>query len=500
MTPRPFTVLLVSPDRVRLRRLTRFLDVFGYDVRQAKSAQLAQTAAAAAHPDFLIVDGTQSPFDRGLCQAVRRLWPARWTYSLLLMSQPEVGDVTAALEAGFDDFLTSPLAFGELLARLRAGARWLAYESRLAEQSGIDPRTGLANRAALARALVQRGEGAVGAIGWLALFDLDYFQQAIDQLGRSGAAAAVRHAAEVIQQAAQGTAALVAAVGDDQFAVLLPASDEARATSWCQQALAKLASTPLAGPAEARAQTPDRGQGGGPTCEHALGSGSGAAWTLTASCGLAEVTAGETLDVAWVRVQRALQLAKASGRDCVVATSEVDREAEAWAALAAEGQLFQTTLARDVMQPCPLLLSADETVDRAYSLLAQTGLGHVPVVDAEGRLAGIVGRDELAAARLRGRARPPGSGHSSLRLVRQVMRTEVPRFDEAAPLAELLEFFTDETATLAVVVRDKRPLGLVHCHALAALNERLTADHFVAASPPSGTSADLLVPDLAMAD
>lgn len=474
MTPRPFTVFLVSADRLRLRRLTRFLDVFGYDVRQATSAQQAQTAAAAAHPDFLIVDGTRAAADSALCQAVRRLWPSRATYSLLLVEQPEVGDITAALEAGFDDFLACPLAFGELLARLRAGARWLAYETRLAEQTGIDPRTGLANRATLAGALTRCGEGATGAIGWLALLDLDYFQRAIDQLGRCGAEELLRQAGQVLQQAANGTAALVAAWGDDQFAVLLPASDEARAKEWCQQALGSLAGLSVAG--------------------------AGGSWTLTASCGLTEVAAGEALEVAGVRVQRALQLAKASGRDVVVSASEVDREAEAWAALAAEGQLFQTTLARDVMQPCPLLLSAEETVELAYSLLVQSGLAHVPVVDAEGRLAGVAGRDQLAAARLRERARPAGSGHPSLRLVRQVMMTEVPRFEETTPLAELLEFFTDETATLAVIVRDKRPRGLVHCHALAALNERLTADHFAAAQPPSGTSADLLVPDLAMAD
>jgi two-component system cell cycle response regulator len=474
MTPRPFTVLLVSPDRLHLRRITRFLDVFGYDVRQATSVSQAQAAAAAAHPDFLIVDGTASFADGALCQAVRRSWPGRPTYSLLMVEQPEVGDITAALEAGFDDFLALPVAFGELLARLRAGARWLAYETRLAEQSGVDPRTGLANRAALASALTQRSKGAAGAIGWLALLDLDYFQRVVDQLGRGGAEELLRQAAQIVQRAAQDSGALVAAWGDDQFAVLLPASDEGRAKSWCQQVLSSLAGTALAGPA--------------------------AGWSLTASCGLTEVAAGEALEVVAVRVQRALALAKASGRDCVVSTSEVDREAEAWAALAAEGQLFQTTLARDVMHPCPLLLSAEETVELAHSLLVQTGLAQVPVVDAEGRLVGVVGRDQLAAARLRGRVRPAGSAHSSLRLVRQVMTTDVPRFEETTPLAELLEFFTDETATLAVIVRDKRPRGLVHCHALAALNERLTADHFVGSRPLAGTSDDLLVPDLAMAD
>ena len=56
-----------------------------------------------------------------------------------------------------------------------------------------------------------------------------------------------------------------------------------------------------------------------------------------------------------------------------------------------------------------------------------------------------------------------------MRLVRHVMSTELTRFDEQTPLAELMD-------------------------------ERLSADNFTSAKPRTGTSADLLVPDLAMAE
>src|SRR5207237_1201364 len=164
----------------------------------------------------------------------RRVWPQGYTYSLLLSERLDVGDATAALEAGFDDFLAAPIVFGELLARLRAGARFIEYERRLAEQSGLDVLTGLADKAAL-------------------------------------------------------------------------------------------------------------------------------------TSGLTEVSAGEALEVVEARVQRALALAKSSGRNCVVTSGEVDRDADAWAAFAAEGKLFETTLARDVMHLCPLLLHLDETLDHALA-------------------------------------------------------------------------------------------------------------------------------------
>ena len=154
------------------------------------------------------------------------------------------------------------------------------------------------------------------------------------------------------------------------------------------------------------------------------------------------------------------------------------------------------------MHPCPLLLHLDETLEHAHALLSQTGLIHAPVVDADNKLAGIVSIDQLSAAKLRN---PKPRGHSgnsssSVRLVRHVMTTDVTHFDETTPLAELMEFFTGESATLAIIVRGKKPRGLVHCQALAALERRLTADHFASTKPRTATSADLMVPDLAMAE
>jgi two-component system, cell cycle response regulator len=476
MNPRPFTILIVSPDRVSLRRLSKFLDVFGYDVRQATDGEKAVAAAEAARPDFLILDGSSGqPADLQLCRAIRRVWPQGYTYSLLLAERPEVGDITAALEAGFDDFLAAPIVFGELLARLRAGARFIEYERRLAEQSGLDLNTGLADKAALTTELHRRSQGAKGAIGWLTMIDLDYFQRIADRLGKAGAQELLRQVAQHIRGRTQSDY-FSAGLGEDRIAIIMPPSTGETAAGWCEQTLKSLA--------EMTFTVADH--------EH----------RLTASCGLSEVTAGETLEVVQARVQRAVQLAKASGRNCVVTSGEVDRDADAWASFAADGKLFNTTVARDVMHPCPLLLHLDETLDQAHALLSQTGLAHAPVVDPESKLAGIVSLDQLASARLRN-PKPRSSNssnNSSVRLVRHVMSTDVTRFDETTPLSELMEFFTGESATLAIIMRDKKPRGLVHCHALAALNERLTADHFANTKPRTGTSADLLVPDLAMAE
>ena len=80
-------------------------------------------AAEAARPDFLVVDGSSGqPADLQLCRAIRRVVPQSYTYSLLLSEQPEVGDITAALEAGFDDFLAAADRVRRALGPAAAGA------------------------------------------------------------------------------------------------------------------------------------------------------------------------------------------------------------------------------------------------------------------------------------------------------------------------------------------------------------------------------------------
>ena len=45
MNSNNYTILIVSPDRVMLRRLTKFLEVFGYEVLQATGAREAVAGA-----------------------------------------------------------------------------------------------------------------------------------------------------------------------------------------------------------------------------------------------------------------------------------------------------------------------------------------------------------------------------------------------------------------------------------------------------------------------
>ncbi len=471
MSARPFTILIVSPDRSTLRRLSRFVEVFGYDVRQAVDPAQALAAAEAAHPDFLLVDasgGEQA--DLALCRQIRKLSPHAYSYSLLLTTDAEIARLTEALEAGFDDFLSQPVVFGELLARLRAGARVIEFERRLWEQTGLDGVTGLPAKAALVTRLHARLENAKAEGGTLTIFDLDYFSRVHKRHGRLASETVLRSVAQFVT-AKCGEDHFLAALGDDRLAILGAEAGSEGAANWTIELLADLA-------------TKDFSVAGQP-------------FRFTASCGITDLHPGDTIETVLTRAEKATQLAKGSGRGSVATSQEVDRDSDQWAAMAAGGELFSNTLARDVMTPCAIMLHLDESIEQAHALMDLTRLSAIPVVDSEGKLAGLVTAGQLEAARAKSK---PARGGSSTRLLRHVITTDMAKFDETTPLAELMEFFTGGAATLAVVVRDRRPKGLVHCQGLAALNERLTADHFSVTAPRTSSSEDLLVPDLAMAE
>lgn len=476
MNPRPFSALLVSSDRTLLRQLTRFLELFGYEVRQAVDADQALAAAEAAGADFLLVDGAMSP-KPGLAfsRAIRSHAPAGYTYALMLIDSLETSGLTEGLEAGFDDFLARPVVFGELLARLRAGARVIEFERRLTQQSGLEPITNLPDSNTFAAQLKEhvknaKDRGKQETLGSLSLIDLDYFSRFTARFGRVAGEALVRRTAGLLSQACQA-GELAACLGKDRFAVLLPRATEEQAAQWSQDFLTSIAQR-----------------------EHAIGESK---VRMTGSSGVIEFGRSLTAEKALEIAEQVLALAKASGRNCTLTHQSWEKDTESWNETAAGGKLFSTTLARDVMIPCAVFLGIDETVEQGQAVLEQTRLSALPVVDREGKFAGLVTTSQLTGKSSRpAKARNSGS----VRILRHYMAADVPRFDESATLAELMEFFTGEQSSVAVILRDQRPSGLVYCQSLAALNERLAREHFVPSVPFATTSEYLLVPDLTTVD
>ncbi len=65
-----------------------------------------------------------------LCKEIRNTKGGTYTYVIMVTARNSINDVIAGMEAGADDFITKPFAKEDLIVRLRAGERILAFETR----------------------------------------------------------------------------------------------------------------------------------------------------------------------------------------------------------------------------------------------------------------------------------------------------------------------------------------------------------------------------------
>ena len=111
-------LLAVDDDPEILDLLRRGLVIEGFDVRVAADGDAALKALAERPTDVVILDVMMPGLD-GLA-VIQRIRQTSDVPVLFLSARERVRDRIAGLDAGGDDYLPKPFAFGELVARLRA--------------------------------------------------------------------------------------------------------------------------------------------------------------------------------------------------------------------------------------------------------------------------------------------------------------------------------------------------------------------------------------------
>ena len=111
-------VLAVDDDPEILDLLRRGLATEGFDVRVAADGNAALKSLAERPTDVVVLDVMMPGLD-GLA-VIRRIRETSDVPVLFLSARERVRDRIAGLDAGGDDYLPKPFAFGELVARLRA--------------------------------------------------------------------------------------------------------------------------------------------------------------------------------------------------------------------------------------------------------------------------------------------------------------------------------------------------------------------------------------------
>jgi two-component system OmpR family response regulator len=115
-------ILLVEDELKMARALRRGLEQEGHSVDSATDGDDALSRGVEFEYDAIVLD-VMLPGRDGF-SICRELRPRdRWAPVLMLTARDAVEDRIRGLDAGADDYLVKPFAFGELLARLRALVR-----------------------------------------------------------------------------------------------------------------------------------------------------------------------------------------------------------------------------------------------------------------------------------------------------------------------------------------------------------------------------------------
>ena len=115
--------ILVAEDEIQMNRvLTTALTHEGYDVDSVYDGQAAIDMATENAYDVMVMD-IMMPVKSGI-EAVQEIrQTGNQSHIIMLTAMAEVDDRVTGLDAGADDYLTTPFSLKELLARLRSMSR-----------------------------------------------------------------------------------------------------------------------------------------------------------------------------------------------------------------------------------------------------------------------------------------------------------------------------------------------------------------------------------------
>lgn len=125
--PKPL-ILVVEDDAPVRNLITTALKNDGYRSIVAATGESAAMSAATHNPDIALVDLGLPDIDG--VEVIRRIRQWSSIPIIVISARNEAADKVEALDAGADDYLTKPFLVEELLARLRATQRRLAYMQR----------------------------------------------------------------------------------------------------------------------------------------------------------------------------------------------------------------------------------------------------------------------------------------------------------------------------------------------------------------------------------
>jgi diguanylate cyclase (GGDEF)-like protein len=248
-------VLVADDDPVHRHVLEVILTRWGYEVVLTTDGTSACRVLEEDDPPKLAVLDWMMPGLDGpqVCRRVRQRPGGKYVYLILLTARSHKDDLLQGLEAGADDYLIKPFDPAELKARLQTGRRildlqdeLLAAREAMRDLATRDALTGVWNHAAIQDALrrelirAAREGRPLGVI----LADLDHFKRVNDTFGHLAGDAVLREAARRMTTAVRPYD-LVGRYGGEEFLLVLPGCDQAKARKFAERIRTRLAAEPV---------------------------------------------------------------------------------------------------------------------------------------------------------------------------------------------------------------------------------------------------------------
>jgi two-component system, cell cycle response regulator len=227
-------ILVVDDNRDNIEIISTRLRFRGYEIEEAMDGTEALASVYASPPDLILLDVMLPDIDGyEISRRIKGDTALPFVPIILVTARDTTQDKVAGLDAGADDYLTKPIDFPELEARVRSMLRIKRLQDELEEKnrelerlSISDGLTGLFNHRHIHGLLNEEFERAVrtGSMLTVAMLDLDHFKAVNDQWGHQAGDRVLEQLADILRYNAREIDRL-GRYGGEEFMALLPGTD-----------------------------------------------------------------------------------------------------------------------------------------------------------------------------------------------------------------------------------------------------------------------------------